>query len=553
MTKKILIGIATYNECDNIKDLVEQIIKIGGKNIDILIVDDNSPDGTIEEIKKLQKKINNIFLVVRMGKLGLGSAHKRIIHFAKINKYDGLLTMDADFSHTPNLIKEFIKENDEKSFIIGSRYIKGGYCDYVGYRKYISIIGNYVARSLLRIPSYEVTTSFRFFPKIILNSLNPGQIKSDGYAFFVEIINFIHLKSFKIKEIPIHFIDRKSNASKIPRLQIFYSVLRLAQFFFKSIKSYQESSLDFSLCRGCKSQALIEYKKFNKNNKNKLSVDISCSSVIKTNVKPDLHKCIDCDLVQISPSNSIKNLDKMYEDVVDTDYINNLKIKYKTFNGVFKKIKPYIEKSQQKHSKINVLEIGSYYGVLLNIIEKNKLNAIGIEPSKHAYEYSKNHNKQRNINVSFDKFVEDFNAINFNLVMAFDVIEHVENVDKFIQQVGKLMKEDNFFIFSTIFIDSWFARMLGNNWPWIIPMHLSYFSQKNIHYFLNKHNFEIISISNHIHYAKINYAIKGLLNKFPSYINFFSKLISFILPDKFSMPFSLPDTKIIVARKFRRK
>jgi hypothetical protein len=115
------------------------------------------------------------------------------------------------------------------------------------------------------------------------------------------------------------------------------------------------------------------------------------------------------------------------------------------------------------------------------------------------------------------------------------------------------MKEDNFFIFSTIFIDSWFARMLGNNWPWIIPMHLSYFSQKNIHYFLNKHNFEIISISNHIHYAKINYAIKGLLNKFPSYINFFSKLISFILPDKFSMPFSLPDTKIIVARKFRRK
>ena len=87
---------------------------------------------------------------------------------------------------------------------------------------------------------------------------------------------------------------------------------------------------------------------------------------------------------------------------------------------------------------------------------------------------------------SFDKFVKNFNTVNFNLVMAFDVIEHVEDVDKFIQQVGKLMKEDNFFIFSTIFIDSWFARMLGNNWPWIIPMHLSYFNQKNIHYFFQK-------------------------------------------------------------------
>ena len=140
MANKILIGIATYNECDNIKNLIEEIINFGGKNIDILIVDDNSSDGTIEEIKKLQKNIKNIFLVVRMRKLGLGSAHKRILHFAKINNNDALLTMDADFSHPPNLIKEFIKKNDEKSFIIGSRYIKGGFCDYVGYRKYISII-----------------------------------------------------------------------------------------------------------------------------------------------------------------------------------------------------------------------------------------------------------------------------------------------------------------------------------------------------------------------------------------------------------------------------
>ena len=125
MTKKILIGIATYNECDNIKDLVEQIINIGRKNIDILIVDDNSPDGTIEEIKKLQKKFNNIFLVVRIGKLGLGSAHKRIIHFAKINKYDGLLTMDADFSHPPNLIKEFIKKTMKKVLLLALGIQKG--------------------------------------------------------------------------------------------------------------------------------------------------------------------------------------------------------------------------------------------------------------------------------------------------------------------------------------------------------------------------------------------------------------------------------------------
>ncbi len=84
-------------------------------------------------------------------------------------------------------------------------------------------------------------------------------------------------------------------------------------------------------------------------------------------------------------------------------------------------------------------------------------------------------------------------------------------------------------------------------------MHLSYFNKKNINYFLKKHNFEIVSISNHIHHAKINYAIKGLLNKFPYYIKFISKLISFVVPNKLSIPFSLPDTKIIVARKFKKE
>ena len=191
--------------------------------------------------------------------------------------------------------------------------------------------------------------------------------------------------------------------------------------------------------------------------------------------------------------------------------------------------------------------------MLLNILEQKNLDAIGVEPSRNAFKYSKKHNRQKNINSSFNKFFKNFNNVNFNLILAFDVIEHVEDVDKFIQQVGKLMKEDNFFIFSTIFIDSWLAKILGNNWPWIIPMHLSYFNQKNINYFLHKNNFEIVSISNHVHHAKINYAIKGLLNKFPSYIEFFSKLISFIIPNKLSIPFSLPDTKIIVAKKLRKK
>ena len=122
---KILIGIATYNECENITKLIERINKINKINFDILIVDDNSPDKTAFKVKDLQKNNNNLLLVQRNGKFGLGSAHKRIFHFAKIHKYDALITMDADFSHPPHLIYDFIKQNDQKTFIIGSRYTNG--------------------------------------------------------------------------------------------------------------------------------------------------------------------------------------------------------------------------------------------------------------------------------------------------------------------------------------------------------------------------------------------------------------------------------------------
>ena len=123
-----------------------------------------------------------------------------------------------------------------------------------------------MSRKLLKIPSYEITTSYRLFPKKILDSLNLGQIKSDGYAFFAEILKIIHLKSFEIKEIPFHFSDRKKNVSKIPKIQIIYSILRLLQLTLINKTYYKNSEINLSLCRGCQAQALIVYKKFNKEN-----------------------------------------------------------------------------------------------------------------------------------------------------------------------------------------------------------------------------------------------------------------------------------------------
>ena len=125
------------------------------------------------------------------------------------------------------------------------------------------------------------------------------------------MIKIIRLKSFEIKEIPFHFSDRKKNVSKIPKMQIIYSILRLLQLTLINKTYYKNSEINLSLCRGCQAQALIVYKKFNKEIKiNLLSNDFSCSSIIKTKKKPDLHKCLDCNLIQVASNPSLNNLEK---------------------------------------------------------------------------------------------------------------------------------------------------------------------------------------------------------------------------------------------------
>jgi dolichol-phosphate mannosyltransferase len=230
MLKKSLIFTATYNEFPNIKLLLNKIDKLN-ISLDILVVDDNSKDGTLEFLKKyLKKKKKNFKLIIRTKKLGLDSAHKLAFDYAKKNKYRNLITMDADLSHDPAVIRKFIKLLQFKPFVIGSRYIDGGKCDLEGFRFYISYFGNFFIKFFLNINSNEFTTSYRGFDLKKLSKLNINEIKSKGYSFFMETIFKIHKLNVPIYQIPIHFSSRYSGSSKISKIEIFrtfFNVLRL--------------------------------------------------------------------------------------------------------------------------------------------------------------------------------------------------------------------------------------------------------------------------------------------------------------------------------------
>ena len=233
---KSTIVIPTYNEVKNIEKLVKSIFK-QGINTKIIIVDDDSKDGTKELADMLSKKFRQrLFVIHREKKLGIGSAYITGFRFAleKLNS-DLVISMDADLSHDPkHLHSLFQKINHGFDVVVGSRYSPGGAI--VGWsfdRVIISKGANCLAKKILGLKVSDVTTGYRAYKADVLKSINFGDIKSDGYSFLEEILFKAKAKGYKIGETPIVFVDRafgKSKLSKIEMLKFFLTIIRLRFF-----------------------------------------------------------------------------------------------------------------------------------------------------------------------------------------------------------------------------------------------------------------------------------------------------------------------------------
>ena len=229
---KTLIFTATYNEKENIKKLIENLNSLN-LNIDILVIDDNSPDKTWEILQNLEKEMKNLKLILRNNKSGLDTAHKLAFDYAKNNNYEKFISLDADLSHDPAEIPKMINILDKSSFVIGSRYVEGGKCEMKRSRLILSNLGNKFIKSILKINCNEFTTSYRGFNLFRLDDFNLNMIKSKGYSFFMETIYRLSKHGVKIIEIPIHFRDRKHGYSKIPGIEIFRTLKNLFILYFE--------------------------------------------------------------------------------------------------------------------------------------------------------------------------------------------------------------------------------------------------------------------------------------------------------------------------------
>jgi dolichol-phosphate mannosyltransferase len=236
--QRALVFTATYNERDNIEELVRRVLALP-MACDLLVVDDNSPDGTGTLLDELARAEPRLKVVHRPYKLGLGSAHMLAMAWAVRRGYDALVTMDADFSHDPAAIPQLLQALGQADFAIGSRYMKGGSCDYVGRRRAMSLWANRLAWLLLGAGLREYTTSFRAFRVSMLREAQFSRIHSQGYSFFMETVWHLHRAGYRCVETPIRFVDRVHGDSKIPKNEIWNGVLKLGELCVKRLLGWR--------------------------------------------------------------------------------------------------------------------------------------------------------------------------------------------------------------------------------------------------------------------------------------------------------------------------
>lgn len=541
---RTLVFTATYNERDNIGLLVDHVLSMGG-HYDVMVVDDNSPDRTGDLLDELASKHDRLSVVHRPTKLGLGTAHQLAFLFAIQHGYDRLVTMDADFSHDPEDIPRLLEGLEQADFVIGSRYAEGGDSDYDGYRKLISVSANTLARLLLRIPLHEFTTSFRAFDVATLKDRRCIKIRASGYSFFMETVYRLHRASFRVAEVPIKFKDRHLGVSKIPRFEVVFGIVKLVRLVLSSLQPMSKFVPAANIgdkCAYCDSSYMIEIFKpsYPERQSKQSAATYQCSS-IEHKSKPQVVKCLQCDLIQVPQGNLPDNLEDLYKDVEDSTYLENRASREINYVKTYERIERFLPR------KGRLLEVGAYCGLFLDYVRRQGWDGEGVEPSNWASNVA---NNEVGVKVHPGTLEENINNLqtDYDVVVAWDVLEHVIDPYLQIQYIHSLMRPGGVLCLSTLDIDNWFPKLLGRNWPWVMDMHLHYFTKELLCRWFERAGYEVLHITKYRHYASLRYIWDKGMAILPSYLAVPLRPLGIIVP-AFIVPVSFGDIKLFVVRK----
>lgn len=238
MANKTLVIVPTYNESSNITKLIQSVMKLDD-SFDLLIVDDGSPDGTAGIVKRNQKEYpNRLFIIERAGKMGLGTAYVAGFKYALENGYAFICEMDADFSHNPDDLPRLVEKvlKGEADVAVGSRYANGiSIINWPLSRLILSYGANLYARFITGLPIFDTTAGFKCISRKVLETISVDKIRSNGYAFQIELHFRAWQAGFKLKEVAIIFREREEGVSKMSKSIVWEAIWRVWTLKIQSI------------------------------------------------------------------------------------------------------------------------------------------------------------------------------------------------------------------------------------------------------------------------------------------------------------------------------
>ena len=233
--EKTLVVTPTYNEAENIEKFIGQVLA-QHPSVQMLIVDDNSPDGTAAIVERMMARDPRIHILKRPGKMGLGTAYVDGFRYAIREGYDYIFEMDADFSHNPEEVPRFLEKVKECDLVIGSRYTNGvRVVNWPIRRLILSYAANVYTRIVTGMPVKDATGGFKCFRRRVLEAIDLDRVHSNGYAFQIEMNFKAWCKGFRLCEHPIIFVDRTSGQSKMSRRIVYEAVFMVWKLKFRKI------------------------------------------------------------------------------------------------------------------------------------------------------------------------------------------------------------------------------------------------------------------------------------------------------------------------------
>jgi len=389
---------------------------------------------------------------------------------------------------------------------------------------------------------------YRGFTAGLLRGMRIESIHSEGYSFAVESLHHVAELTDRLAELPIHFENRAAGSSKISQSEIYKAVLTIQRLGLKRFlpSRKQEATESHSepvrccLCSGTHHLEVFPAKNEVPGTDLLDASPYSCATHSHRSYGQIL-RCLRCGLIFMKPRLSADDLVGEYARSEDPVYLDQIHARETTFRYNLNKVRKYIG------SRDHILEIGSYCGAFLKVAREAGLDVVGVEPSEWAVRAAATVTDARIIRGTVDDLPDDLR--HFDAVAAWDVLEHFADPVAELRKINALLPEKGMLFFSTLMIDNWFPRTTGRYWPWLMDMHLFYFTEVTIRNVLQETGFEIVEDMKYCHIVTLEYLLGKLGTLDVPLADSLARAVSHLAWSRTEIRFHFGDIKLFVCRK----